>query len=200
MVEELGRLAEGMASLEGGQVGVPDLLLVGELGPDPPQRVVDRPGVHPRHEAEGEEVLGALSIARLHPEGLDGAKGEARHRHLEDGVALEASVLEGIGGVARLGEVAGLEGIDVDDDAAARLQARQLVAQRGRVHGHQDVGRIAGGGDVVVGDVDLEGGDAGQRARRRPDLGRKVRHGGQVVAEHGAGAREPIAGELHPVA
>src|SRR5439155_21226610 len=39
-----------------------------------------------------------------------------------------------------------------------------------------------------------------QGAGRGSDLGREVRKGGQVVAEDGGGAREPVAGELHPVA
>ena len=158
------------------------------------------PGVHPRHEAEGEEVLRALGVAGLHAERLDGAEREARHRHLEHGVALEAAVGEGVVGVARLGEVALFEGVLVDDHRAARLEARQLVAQRGRVHGHQHVRRVARRGDLVIRDVHLEGGDAGQRAGGGPDLGGEVGQRGEVVAEHRAGAREPVAGELHAVA
>jgi hypothetical protein len=52
----------------------------------------------------------------------------------------------------------------------------------------------------VVGDVDLEGGDAGERAGRRPDLGGELGQGGQVVAQQRAGGGEAIARELHPVA
>ena len=43
-------------------------------------------------------------------------------------------------------------------------------------------------------------GHAGERARRRADLGREVRERGQVVAEGCGLAREPPARELHPVA
>ena len=52
----------------------------------------------------------------------------------------------------------------------------------------------------MVGDVDLEGGDASERARRGPDLGREVRQRRDVVAEDGADAREAVAGQLHAVA
>ena len=54
--------------------------------------------------------------------------------------------------------------------------------------------------DVVIGDVDLEGGDAGQGAGRGPDLGREVRQRGQVVAEQGGRVGEAVPGELHPIA
>ena len=49
-------------------------------------------------------------------------------------------------------------------------------------------------------ELDLERRDPVQRARRRPDLGREVRQRGEVVAEHGRCAREPVARQLHPVA
>ena len=60
-----------------------------------------------------------------------------------------------------------------------------LALQRRRVHGHQHVGRVARGRDVVVRDVDLEGRHAGQGPGRGPDLGREVREGGEVVAAAG---------------
>ena len=69
-----------------------------------------------------------------------------------------------------------------------------------RVHGHQNVWGVAGGGDVVIGDVDLEGGYTGHGSGRGADLGRVLGEGGQVVAEHGTRRCEAIAGELHTVA
>ena len=51
----------------------------------------------------------------------------------------------------------------------------------------------------MVGEVHLEPGDAGKRPGGRADLGREVREGREVVAEHRGLAREAIAGELHPV-
>ena len=61
-------------------------------------------------------------------------------------------------------------------------------------------GASPGRGDVVVGDVDLEGRHAGDGAGGSPDLGREVGQGGQVVAEQRRRAGEPVAGELHAVA
>ena len=61
-------------------------------------------------------------------------------------------------------------------------------------------GRSPGGQDVVVGEVQLEGRDAGQRALRGADLGREVREGREVVAEDRGLLGEPVAGELHAVA
>ena len=72
----------------------------------------------------------------------------------------------------------------------------QLGVQRGRVHGHQHVRRVARRGDVVVGDVDLEGRDAGERAGRGADLGRELGQRGEVVAEQRADAdvkRSPVS-------
>ena len=48
--------------------------------------------------------------------------------------------------------------------------------------------------------MQLEAGDAGQRARRRADLGREVRQRRDVVAEDGRVGGEPVAGQLHAVA
>ena len=52
----------------------------------------------------------------------------------------------------------------------------------------------------MVGELDLEAGDAGQRAGGRADLGREVGERREVVAEDGGLAREPGSRELHPVA
>ncbi len=52
----------------------------------------------------------------------------------------------------------------------------------------------------VDGEVDLEAGDAGQRAGRGADLGGKVREGREVVARERGRLRELGAGELHAVA
>jgi hypothetical protein len=58
---------------------------------------------------------------------------------------------------------------------------------------------VAGRGDLVVGNVDLESGDTREGARRGADFGREVGQGGDVVAEQGAHVGEAVTGELHPV-
>ena len=78
------------------------------------------------------------------------------------------AVLERVGGVAGLGQVARGEVVGVDDDRRALGQVAEVGAQRGRVHRDQHVGGVARGEDVVVGEVDLERRDAGQGALRAP--------------------------------
>src|SRR5690606_148674 len=56
------------------------------------------------------------------------------------------------------------------------------------------------GENVVVGEMDLERRDTGDRALRRTDLGREVGQRRQVVAEGGGLRGEPITGQLHAVA
>ena len=109
-------------------------------------------------------------------------------------------VLERVGLVAGLGEVAGAELAFVGDDQAAGLQIVDIRLERGRVHRDQHVGRVAGGLDRGGPEIDLEGGDAEGRALRRADLGREIGEGGEVVAGERGRQSELAAGELHAVA
>ena len=52
----------------------------------------------------------------------------------------------------------------------------------------------------MVRDMNLESGDTGQGARRRPDLGRVVGEGREIVAYKGTLVSEPVTGDLHAVA
>ena len=201
VVEQLGGLAEvvarpgrrpGSASRTGG--------LAAKRSSIHSSVVLGRPGVEPRDEPEGEEVLGPVGITRLHAERQGGLLGERGHRHLDHLVARQAAVGERVGGRPGLGQAALVEGVGVDDEHAAALQAPQIGHERGRVHGHEDVARVTGRGDVVVGDVHLEARHAHDGARRRADLGREVGQRAQVVAEGSAHGGEPIARELHAVA
>ena len=114
--------------------------------------------------------------------------------------AAERSVLERVRLVAGLLEVALGEGVGVDDDRAALREVADVDLERGRVHRDEHVRLVAGREDVVVGEVDLEAGDARQRAGGRADLRGEVRQRREVVPEDGGLAREPVAGELHAVA
>ena len=51
----------------------------------------------------------------------------------------------------------------------------------------------------MVGEMELEARDAGQRAGRGADLRREIGEGRQIVAKERRLGREAIAGELHPV-
>ena len=126
--------------------------------------------------------------------------GHAGQRDRVHGVAVERAVLQRVGRVADLGQVALGELVGVDDDVGAARQVGQVGLERGRVHRDQHVRRVARREDVVVGEVHLEAGDAGQRAGGGADLGREVRQRRDVVAELGGLRGEPVAGELHAVA
>ena len=52
----------------------------------------------------------------------------------------------------------------------------------------------------MVGEVQLEAGDAGQRAGRRANLGREVGEGREVVPGQRRLGGEASSGQLHPVA
>ena len=106
----------------------------------------------------------------------------------------------GLVGVADLREVARGELVGVDDQQPAAGQVGDVGLERGRVHRDQHVRGVARRHDVVVGEVQLEGADAGQGARRCADLGGEVGQRRQVVAEGRRLAGEPVAGELHAVA
>ena len=200
MVEQLGGLTEVIPSLERGDVGVSNQLLVRELRVDPLEDRLHGPGVHPGDEPEREQVLGPLRVTRLHPEVLTRQLGEGGHRHRVHLVFREAVVLEGVGGIADLVEVSGRERVGVRNDRRTGGQIADVGHQGRRVHHHEQVGHVARGEDVEVGDVDLEARHTGDRACRSPDLGRVVGQGGQVVAKGGADVGEAVTDELHPVA
>ena len=198
--EQLGRLAEVVTGFEGSCVRREDLRRLREPLLDPRERGVDRPGVHPRHEAEREEVLRPVGVTRLDAERRGRLLRERGHRHLVHRVALETAVAQRVRRVARLREVALVERVDVHDEGAAGLEPIEVGLQGGGVHRDEHARGVARSGDLVVGDVDLERRDAGQGAGRSTDLGGKLGERRQVVAEQRARAREPVASELHAVA
>jgi len=117
-----------------------------------------------------------------------------------DLVGLERAVLDRVARVTRLGQVAVGERVLVDDEDPARRQVVEVRLQCGGVHGDEDVRLVARREDVVVGEVELEAGDAREGACRGADLGRKVRIRGQVVTDQRRLGGEAAAGQLHPVA
>ena len=197
--ERLGGLAEVPPGLERGEVGVADVGHLGEALGEERLRGLGRAPVHPGQQAEGEHVLGARGVLAGEAELLDGLDGHAGEVDGVEGVLGEGVAVEGVVRVARLGEVAGGEVVGVDDDRGALGQVAEVGAQRGGVHRDEDVGGVARGQDVVVGEVHLEGRDARQGPLGRPDLGGEVGQRDQVVAEGGGLLGEAVAGELHAV-
>jgi hypothetical protein len=86
------------------------------------------------------------------------------------------------------------------DDVGPARQVGEVGLERGRVHRHQDIRRVAGGQDVMVGEVELEAGHPRQGAGRGADLGGEVRQRGEVVAEGRRLLGEPVSRQLHAIA
>ena len=198
--EGLGGLAEVPAGVVRRHVGVADVGDLGEALLQERDRRLGRPAVEPRQQAQGEHVLGAGGVLAREPELLDGLDGHPGQVDRVQGELVEAAVLERVGGVAGLRQVARGEVVGVDDDRGALGQVPEVGAQRRGVHRDQHVGGVAGREDVVVGEVHLERRDARQRALGRPDLGGEVRQRREVVAERRGLLREAVPGELHAVA
>ena len=108
--------------------------------------------------------------------------------------------LQRVGLVADLGEVALGELVGVGDDQPAARQVGDVGLQRRGVHRDEDVGTVARGQDVVVGDLNLERRNAGQRPCWCADLGGVIRLRRKVIAEQRGLGGEPVTGELHAVA
>ena len=115
-------------------------------------------------------------------------------------VLVERTVLERVAVVAGLLQVAVGERVLVDDEDPARREVVEVRLQCRRIHGDEDVRRIAGREDVVVGEVELEARHSGQRASRSSDLGREIGERGEIVAEHRRLGGESAPCQLHPVA
>ena len=69
-----------------------------------------------------------------------------------------------------------------------------------RIHGDQDIGRIARRVDLVVGEIELEAAHPSQRARRGADLGRIIRKRADHRPGHRGDVGELAARQLHAVA
>ena len=155
---------------------------------------------HPEREPQRPHVLAAQRLLVAEAERLHRFERQLRDvepEHLPFG---ERAVVERIGLVAGLGEVARAELALVGDDQAAGLQLVDIGLERRRVHRDQHVGRVARGLDRGRAEIDLEGGDAERRALRRADLGREIGEGREIVAGQRGRQGELAAGQLHAVA
>ncbi len=196
----LGGEAVGVSGLERRHVGLCDLGALAELGLHPFDRgllgAVEQPG----EQAEREEVLGAEHVSTTHPGVLDRLFGELLHRDGDHFVSGEAAIGERVDLVAGLVEVALFEGVLVDDERAALAEVGEVRLERGRIHRHQAVGLVSRGQDVELGDLDLEGTDAGKRSGGGANLRRETGKGCEVVPESCGRVGETAPCQLHPVA
>ena len=90
-----------------------------ELLVDALERRLERPLVEPVDQAQREEVLAAVASFAPSPVSLAAAAVQLVDRHLDQAVALERAVFERVVCVAGLLQVAGAEGVVVDDEDAA---------------------------------------------------------------------------------
>ena len=164
--EHLGRFAVVPARLQRQHVGLRDVGLAGELLPDEFLAGLDRPPVHPRQQAKREHVLGALAVLLRRTDRLDGPERQRRHRDGMHDVVGQFVGLQRVRYVAHLRQVALGELVGVRDHHSAARQVADVGLERRRVHGDENIGAVAGGQDVVVGDLNLEGRDPGQMCLR----------------------------------
>ncbi len=88
---------------------------------------VGRAAVHPGQQAQREHVLGPGGVLAGQAELLDRLDGHPGQVDRVHGVLGERVVLERVGGVAGLGEVAGREVVGVDDDGRALGQVAEAI-------------------------------------------------------------------------
>jgi len=130
---------------------------------------------------------------------LQGTDGQRRDRHLHELQAVEAAVVQRVGVIGRLLQVALGERVAVDDQGAVGGQVGDVGLERRRVHRHQHIGSVPRGEDVVVGEVQLEPRYARKGSGGGANLGGKVRQRGEVIADPCGDAGEAVARQLHAV-
>ena len=172
---------------QGFDVGLGDVGLLGKLGLEHRHGVVERTVEEPADEAEGEHVLatqGGLVVEAILCQSVahHGGDGGGHDLHL----VRESELLDRVVGLEfGLVEVALGEGVRVDDDDGAFAQILDVDLERGGVHGHEHIGLVTGGVDLLCAQMDLKAGDAAECSLRRANFGRVVGKGGNVVPENG---------------
>ena len=199
-LEQLRGFTERVARLEGEPVGLDDGVVASELLLDPAHGNVHGAVVQVVHRPEREEVLAAIDGLGRKPGLQKRPAREPRELDRNDAVAVERAVLERVLRIIGLLEIDRTKRVGVDDQQTVRPQVPDVGLQRRGIHGHQDVGCVSGGEDVLGREVDLETRHSGEGSRRGPDLGREVRQGRQIVPDGCRRGGELRAGELHAVA
>src|SRR5438128_550434 len=166
----MSKITSGSSAVTARPMASPLSAMPGPL--EPLERGLDRPRVDPRDQAEREEILGAVLLLGAERQVLDRLVGQRRHVHLVESVALgQRRLLERVRGVARLVEVAPVEGRGVDDEQPAGLQVLKVYLERGRIHRHEAIQAVTGRVDALAPELELEARDAEEGAGRGADLG-----------------------------
>ena len=198
--ELLGGLAVRPTGLEGCDVRLHDLRLAGEFLLEEFDRSFGRPVVEPEKQSEGEHVLGPLCLLLRYVELLERFHGHGRQSDRVEPVCLQRIVVQRALGVTDLLHVALGEFVGIHDEIGAAREIGDVGFERGGVHGHEHIRLITGGGDVVIGEGELETRNPRQGPGGGADLRGEVGQGQQIVAHPGCLGREAIPGQLHAVA
>ena len=92
------------------------------------------------------------------------------------------------------------EFVGIHDEIGAAREIGDVGFERGGVHGDEHIRLITGGGDVVVGEGELETRDPRQSPGGGANLRGEVGQGQQIVAHPGGFGGEAIPGQLHAIA
>ena len=198
-VEELDGVRVAVAGLQRPAVG----LGVGglELLRDPVLGDRGVPVEQPVGHAQGEEVLAAIGLLGAEAEVLDRALGQLGELDGDDLEAAPASRPRAGSSVRSAFSRSRFVNLSVlTMTMPPGLRSPMLRTRAAGFMATRTPGASPGVKMVVGGEVDLEAADAGQGARRGPDLGREVGEGRQVVALQRRGVGELRSCELHPVA
>ena len=194
------RLTISVAGVKGGDIGIRQLRITGELGFEALDSGLAVPLEQPHHQPQGPHILTAQP--RLMPQ----VKLLHRRQHLLGNIDIQhpipgqRPVIQRILGVFGLAEVLLGERPPVNDNQPPLHQIGQIGDQRRRIHSHQHIHRIPRRGDVVCPEINLKRRHPESGPRRRPNLRRKIRKSGKVVAVQGGGKRKTPPGKLHTVA
>ena len=197
---KLRRLSIGMACVERGNIGGGNVGCLGELLVQPVVQRLARTVEHPQREAQRPHVLAAQPILFAEAERLHGFQSARRNIERQHVERRESIVVERVGVVLRLVEVALGKLARVDDHQPTGLERRQVHLQRRRVHRDQHIGRVARSVDLARSEIDLECRNTEQRPLRRTDFRREVGECREIVARQRGRQGELPTGELHSVA
>ena len=190
-----------MAGVERGDIGLGQRRRLGELGLEPVDRAAARSRSNIQSASPSVHMFLQRSASLLpRPNGFTASSVSCEMLNASTCHLARLPSSSGLASYFALARLRSPNSPLVGDDQAAGLERVDIGLERRRVHRDQHVGLVARGLDRGRAEIDLEGGDAEQRALRRADLGREIGEGRQIVAGQRGRQRELPAGQLHAVA
>ena len=194
------RFAIGMASIQRSNIGISNIGLVLELALQPLFNRFARTVKHPQRQAQRPHVLGTQRILVTQAKGLHRLNrhgADIKGQHLP---FIQAAIFQRVRSVFRLIQVTLGKLARVRNNQTTRLERRQVHLQCSRVHRHQYIWRVACGADLAAAEIDLERGNAEQRALRCANFRWKIREGRQIITCQRGGQRKLTTCQLHTIA